>query len=177
MLIALVSVSYVYLSYRIECEVKDRYERKLQEFRAEELQNLQDLQHEQNETVTARAEELQNLQDLQHEQNETVTAYLNEINILKQQHEQDLKEIENAKFKDAITVNVPFPVKPVSNCGLHENNNGAETVPTAGVKSDLICYTRAELQSKIKRSLAITKECDELAERYKALVKVCTQSE
>lgn len=154
--IALVSVSYVYLSYRIECEVKDRYERKLQEFRAEELQNLQDLQHEQNETVT---------------------AYLNEINVLKQQHEQDLKEIENAKFKDTITVNVPFPVKPVSNCGLHENNNGAETVPTAGTKPDLICYTRAELQSKIKRSLDITKECDELAERYKALVKVCTQSE
>ena len=77
-------------------------------------------------------EELQNLQDLQHEQNETVTAYLNEINVLKQQHEQDLKEIENAKFKDTITVNVPFPVKPVSNCGLHKNNNGAETVPTAG---------------------------------------------
>lgn len=154
--IALVSASYVYLSYRIECEVKDRYERKLQEFRAEELQNLQDLQHEQNETVT---------------------AYLNEINVLKQQHEQDLKEIENAKFKDTITVNVPFPVKPVSNCGLHENNNGAETVPTAGVKSDLICYTRAELQSKIKRSLDITAECDNLAERYRALVKVCTQSE
>lgn len=154
--IALVSVSYVYLSYRIECEVKDRYERKLQEFRAEELQNLQDLQHEQNETVT---------------------AYLNEINVLKQQHEQDLKEIENAKFKDTITVNVPFPVKPVSNCGLHKNNNGAETVPTAGTKPDLVCYTRAELQSKIKRSLDITKECDELAERYKALVKVCTQSE
>ena len=155
--IALVSVSYVYLSYRIECEVKDRYERKLQEFRAEELQNLQDLQHEQNETVT---------------------AYLNDINVLKQQHEQDLKEIENAKFKDAITVNVPFPViKHDTNCGLHENNNGAETVPTAGTQSDLVCYTRAELQSKIKRSLDITKECDELAERYKALVKVCTKNE
>ena len=155
--IALVSVSYVYLSYRIECEVKDRYERKLQEFRAEELQNLQDLQHEQNETVT---------------------AYLSEINVLKQQHEQDLKEIENAKFKDAITVNVPFPViKHDTNCGLHKNNNGAETVPTAGTQSDLVCYTRAELQSKIKRSLDITKECDELAERYKALVKVCTKNE
>lgn len=155
--IALVSVSYVYLSYRIECEVKDRYERKLQEFRAEELQNLQDLQHEQNETVT---------------------AYLNEINILKQQHEQDLKEIENAKFKDTVTVPVPFPViRHDTNCGLHENNNGAETVPTAGVKSDLICYTRSELQSKIKRSLDITAECDNLAERYAALVKVCTQSE
>ena len=155
--IALVAVSYGYLSYRIECEVKDRYERKLQEFRAEELQNLQDLQHEQNETVT---------------------AYLNEINILKQQHEQDLKEIENAKFKDTVTVPVPFPViRHDTNCGLHENNNGAETVPTAGVKSDLICYTRSELQSKIKRSLDITAECDNLAERYRALVKVCTQSE
>lgn len=155
--IALVSVSYVYLSYRIECEVKDRYERKLQEFRAEELQNLQDLQHEQNETVT---------------------AYLNEINILKQQHEQDLKEIENAKFKDTVTVPVPFPViKHDTNCGLHQNNNGAETVPTAGTQSDLICYTRSELQSKIKRSLDITAECDNLAERYRALVKVCTQSE
>lgn len=156
-IIALVSASYVYLSYRIECEVKDRYERKLQEFRAEELQNLQDLQHEQNETVT---------------------AYLNEINVLKQQHEQDLKEIENAKFKDTITVNVPFPViKHDTNCGLHENNNGAETVPTAGTQSDLICYTRAELQSKIKRSLDITKECDQIAKRYAALVRVCTQSE
>lgn len=155
--IALVSCSYLYLSYRIECEVKDRYERKLQEFRAEELQNLQDLQHEQNETVT---------------------AYLNEINVLKQQHEQDLKEIENAKFKDTVTVPVPFPViRHDTNCGLHENNNGAETVPTAGVKSDLICYTRAELQRKIKDSLDITAECDNLAERYKALVEVCTKNE
>lgn len=156
-IIALVSLSYVYLSYRIECEVKDRYERKLQEFRAEELQNLQDLQHEQNETVK---------------------AYLNEINVLKQQHEQDLKEIENAKFKDTVTVPVPFPViKHDTNCGLHENNNGAETVQTTGTQSDLICYTRAELQRKIKDSLAITNECDQIAKRYAALVKVCTQSE
>lgn len=156
-IITLVSCSYLYLSYRIECEVKDRYERKLQEFRAEELQNLQDLQHEQNETVT---------------------AYLNEINVLKQQHEQDLKEIENAKFKDTITVNVPFPViRHDANCGLHQNNNSAETVPTAGTQSDLICYTRSELQSKIKRSLDLAAECDQNAERYKALVKVCTQSE
>lgn len=154
--IALVSVSYVYLSYRIECEVKDRYERKLQEFRAEELQNLQDLQHEQNETVT---------------------AYLNEINVLKQQHEQDLKEIENAKFKDTVTVPVPFPVKPVSNCGLHKNNNGAETVPTAGTQSDLICYTRTELQRKVEESMGIGTECDALALKYKALVEVCTRNE
>ena len=156
-IITIVSCSYLYLSYRIECEVKDRYERKLQEFRAEELQNLQDLQHKQNETVT---------------------AYLNEINVLKQQHEQDLKEIENARFKDTVTVPVPFPViKHDTNCGLHENNNGAETVQTTGTQSDLICYTRAELQSKVKRSLDLAKEADEIALKYRALVEVCTQSE
>lgn len=152
-IIALVSLSYMYLSYRIECEVKDRYERKLQEFRAEELQNLQDLQHEQNETVA---------------------AYLNEIKALKQQHEQDLKEIENAKFKDTVTVPVPFPViRHDANCGLHQNNNSAETVPTAGTQSDLICYTRAELQSKVKRSLDIAEECDSLSVRYATLLKIC----
>ena len=156
-IITIVSCSYVYLSYRIECEVKDRYERKLQEFRAEELQNLQDLQHEQNETVT---------------------AYLNEINVLKQQHEQDLKEIENAKFKDTITVNVPFPViRHDTNCGMHKDNNSAETVQTTGTQSDLICYTRAELQRKIKDSLDLAKEADEIALKYRALVEVCTQSE
>ena len=156
-IITIVSCSYLYLSYRIECEVKDRYERKLQEFRAEELQNLQDLQHEQNETVT---------------------AYLNEINVLKQQHEQDLKEIENAKFKDTVTVPVPFPViKHDTNCGLHKDNNSAETVQTTGTQSDLICYTRAELQRKIKDSLDLAKEADEIALKYRALVEVCTQSE
>ena len=155
-IITIVSCSYLYLSYRIECEVKDRYERKLQEFRAEELQNLQDLQHEQNETVT---------------------AYLNEINVLKQQHEQDLKEIENAKFKDTVTVPVPFPVKPVTDCGMHKDDNGKTAVPTAGTQPDLICYTRAELQSKVKRSLDLAAECDQIAKRYAALVKVCTQSE
>lgn len=155
--IALVSGSYMYLSYRIEKAVNERYTVEVEKLKTEQLQNLQQLQHEQNETVT---------------------AYLNEINALKQQHEQDLKEIENAKFKDTITVNVPFPViKPVTNCGMHENNNSQTAVPTAGTESDLICYTRTELQRKIKESLALTAEADQIAKRYEALVKVCTQSE
>ena len=89
-----------------------------------------------------------------------------------------MKEIENAKFKDTVTVPVPFPViKHDTNCGMHENNNGAETVQTTGTQSDLICYTRAELQSKVKRSLDLAKEADEIALKYRALVEVCTQSE
>ena len=156
-IIALVSGSYMYLSYRIEKEVNTRYSAQIEKLKNEQLQNLQQLQHEQNETVT---------------------AYLNEINALKQQHEQDVKEIENAKFKDTVTVPVPFPViKHDTNCGLHKDDNGKTTVPTAGTQSDLICYTRAELQRKIKESLALTNECDQIAKRYAALVKVCTQSE
>lgn len=35
----------------------------------------------------------------------------------------------------------------------------------------LICYTRADIQRKVAESLALAAECDEIAIRYKALVK------
>ena len=38
--------------------------------------------------------------------------------------------------------------------------------------SDVVCYSKAELQQKIERSLAIAKECDELAEKYERLKEV-----
>lgn len=149
-IITLVSGSYMYLSYRIEKAVNEKYAAKIEQLKAEQLQNLQQLQHEQNVIVT---------------------GYIDDIERLKAQHEADLKELENANFKDTVTVN---PVNTVD-CGMHENNNGKTTVPTAGVKSDLVCYTRTELQSKIKRSLDLAAECDQNAERYRALVEVCTQ--
>ena len=40
-------------------------------------------------------------------------------------------------------------------------------------KPGFVCYTPAELQSKIEASLAIAAECDELAIRYKALIESC----
>lgn len=40
-------------------------------------------------------------------------------------------------------------------------------------KPSFICYTPAELQSKIEASLDIAAECDELAIRYKALIESC----
>lgn len=151
-IIALVSCSYLYLSYRIEKAVNEKYAAKIEQLKAEQLQNLQQLQHEQNVIVT---------------------GYIDDIERLKAQHEADLKELENANFKDTVIIE---PI--VSNdCGMHQNDNGKTTVPTAGVKSDLICYTRSELQSKIAESMVITKECDELALKYKALVEVCTKHE
>lgn len=151
-IIALVSCSYLYLSYRIEKTVNEKYAAKIEQLKAEQLQNLQQLQHEQNVIVT---------------------GYIDDIERLKAQHEADLKELENANFKDTVTVN---PVN-TADCGVHKNNNGKTTVPTAGVKSDLICYTRSELQSKIKRSLDLAAEADQMTERYRALLEVCTKHE
>ncbi|MBQ2284914.1 MAG: hypothetical protein II244_04545 [Clostridia bacterium] len=151
-IITLVSCSYLYLSYRIEKAVNEKYVAKIEQLKTEQLQNLQQLQHEQNVIVT---------------------GYIDDIERLKAQHEADLKELENANFKDTVTID---PVN-TADCGVHQNNNSKTTVPTAGVKSDLICYTRTELQSKIAESMAITKECDDLALKYKALVEVCTKHE
>ena len=151
-IITLVSCSYMYLSYRIEKTVNEKYAAKIEQLKAEQLQNLQQLQHEQNVIVT---------------------GYINDIERLKEQHEKDVKELENANFKDTVIIE---PI--VSNdCGMHQNDNGKTAVPTAGVKSDLVCYTRTELQSKIAESMVITKECDELALKYKTLLEVCTKHE
>ena len=40
-----------------------------------------------------------------------------------------------------------------------------------GAQPGLICYTRADIQRKVAESLALAAECDEIAIRYKALVK------
>ena len=151
-IIALVSCSYMYLSYRIEKAVNEKYTAEVEKLKNEQLQNLQQLQHEQNVIVT---------------------GYIDDIERLKAQHEADLKELENAKFKDTVTIE---PVT-TADCGMHKDDNGKAAVPTAGNKPDLICYTRTELQRKIERSLDITKECDSLSVRYKALLEVCTQNE
>lgn len=112
-------------------------------------------------------EQLQNLQQLQHEQNVIVTGYINDIERLKEQHEKDVKELENANFKDTVII------KPtVSEC-VCPAGGSKPSVQTAGNKPDLICYTRAELQRKVKESLDITKECDALSVRYGTLLKIC----
>ena len=149
-IITLVSCSYLYLSYRIEKAVNEKYVAKIEQLKAEQLQNLQQLQHEQNVIVT---------------------GYINDIERLKEQHEKDVKELENANFKDTVIV------KPtISEC-VCPADRSKPSVQAAGVKSDLVCYTRTELQSKIKRSLDIAAECDQNAERYRALVEVCTKHE
>ena len=149
-IITLVSCSYLYLSYRIEKAVNEKYTAKIEQLKAEQLQNLQQLQHEQNVIVT---------------------GYINDIERLKEQHEKDVKELENANFKDTVIV------KPVTHECVCPTGGSKPSVQTAGNKPDLVCYTRSELQSKVKRSLDIAAECDALSVRYATLLEVCTQKE
>ena len=120
-------------------------------------------------------EQLQNLQQLQSQQNIIVSGYLQKIKALEGEHEKTLHELETAQFSNTVTgVN-----RVVSNAvnSLHKDSGSKTTVQTAGNKPDLVCYTRAELQSKVKRSLDITKECDALSVRYATLLEVCTQKD
>jgi len=42
---------------------------------------------------------------------------------------------------------------------------------TSGAQPGLVCYTRADIQEKVAESLALAAECDQLAIRYRALVR------
>jgi hypothetical protein len=116
-------------------------------------------------------EQLQNLQQLQSQQNIIVSGYLQKIKTLEGEHEKTLQDLETAQFSNTVT-GVNCIVSNAVN-SLHKDGGSQTTVQTAGNKPDLVCYTRAELQSKVARSLAITKEADELAVKYEALLKVC----
>ena len=41
----------------------------------------------------------------------------------------------------------------------------------SGAESGLVCYTESDISRKVAESLALAAECDEIAIRYKALVK------
>ena len=41
----------------------------------------------------------------------------------------------------------------------------------SGTQPGLVCYTRADISRKVAESLALAAECDEIAIRYRALVK------
>lgn len=112
----------------------------------------------------------QRMQDMQHEQNIEVKQYLIRVAELEEQHLADVEALKNAEFKDAIIAPTVPPVK----CDRVQPNKGnSGGVQKTGTQSDLVCYTREELQRKVERSLAITKEADKLVEQYKTLLEIC----
>lgn len=140
------------------------------------LYTFNEVRKQYNQTIERlELEQLQNIQQLQSQQNIIVSGYLQKIKTLEGEHEKTLQELETAQFSNTVT-GVNCVVSNAVN-SLHKNSGSQTTVQTAGNKPDLICYTRAELQRKVKRSLDITKEADELAIRYQTLLETCTQKE
>ena len=140
------------------------------------LYTFNEIRKQYNQTIERlELEQLQNIQQLQSQQNIVISGYLQKIKTLEGEHEKTLQELETAQFSNTVTgVNCV-----VSNAidSLHKDSGSKTTVQTTGNKPDLICYTRAELQSKVARSLALTREADELAIRYQTLLEVCTQKD
>ena len=121
-------------------------------------------------------EQLQNLQKLQSQQNIVVSGYLQKIKTLEGEHEKTLQELETAQFSNTVT-GVNCVVSNAIHDSLHKDSESTTAVQATGDKPDLICYTRAELQRKVKESLDITAECDALSVRYATLLEVCTQKD
>lgn len=140
------------------------------------LYTFNEVRKQYNQTIERlELEQLQNLQQLQLQQNIVVSGYLQKIKTLEGEHEKTLQELETAQFSNTVT-GVNCVVNNVID-SLHKDGGSQTAVQTAGNKPDLICYTRSELQSKVKRSLDLAKEADELAIKYKALLEVCTQKD
>ena len=141
------------------------------------LYTFNEVRKQYNQTVERlELEQLQNMQHLQSQQNIVVSGYLQKIKTLEGEHERTLQELETAQFSNTVT-GVNCVVSNAIHDSLHKDGGSKTTVQTTGDKPDLICYTRAELQRKVKESLALTREADELAIKYKALLDVCTQKD
>ena len=102
------------------------------------------------------------------EQDKIVNDYLETIEAMRTKHEQDVININNLRD----TANVS---KCVSDNNKSSNKSGSRLSEKAENKSGIRCYTETELLSKIKRSLDIAKECDELAVRYNSLLNTCKE--
>lgn len=120
----------------------------------------------QNATIEHNQKIIETERNLQNKQNQIVADYLQQISLLEAQHNEDKINLDN--LRDA------FDVKLDGMCNT--NNSGSSTVSTkTGTQSNLKCYTRAELQRKIERSMAIVRECDQVALRYRSLLEWCNQ--
>ena len=120
----------------------------------------------QNVTIEHNQKIIETERNLQNKQNQIVADYLQQISLLEAQHNEDQINLDN--LRDA------FDVKLDGMCNA--NNSGSSTVSKkTGTQSHLKCYTRAELQRKIEQSMAIVRECDQVALRYRSLLEWCNQ--
>ena len=97
-------------------------------------------------------------------QNKIVERYVNKVTELENKNKELNDRINSFQFADAVRV----PSSTDKNCSR---------VPEKRTQPDLICYSKSELQRKIRETMDISSECDKLAERYNALLDVVTRGD
>lgn len=107
-------------------------------------------------------------------QNTEIVTYLDRIAELNAQHDADVEALADAHFKDSIVI-TDTDADDCKCDRVSVTKGDTSRVHQTSNRSDLVCYTKSELQRKIAESLAITRDADELREKYKALVKICAQ--
>lgn len=107
-------------------------------------------------------------------QDTEIVTYLDRIAELNAQHDADVEALADAHFKDSIVI-TDTDADDCKCDRVSVTKGDTPRVHQTSNKPDLVCYTRAELQRKIAESMAITRDADELRERYKALIKICAQ--
>lgn len=121
-----------------------------------EYQKLIQMQSERNTRALQRLQK-----ENQEREDNIIKDYLAQIEELKSKQE----DISNAKISDV--VECPEPTR------VYITKDTSRTMPKEKSKSNLLCYTESQLRDKIKRSLDIVRECDELAIKYNSLYEVC----
>lgn len=121
-----------------------------------EYQKLIQMQSERNTKALQRLQE-----ENQEREDNIIKNYLSKIEELKSKQE----DISEAKISDV--TECPEPTR------VYITKDTSRTVSQEKNKSNLLCYTESQLRDKIKRSLDIVRECDELAVKYNSLYEVC----
>lgn len=101
---------------------------------------------------------------MQSKQDQIVSDYLKQIEDMKDEHTKELITVSN--LRDTVTV---------PKCVSNKNTGSSGVSAKTSNKSNLKCYTESELLRKVERSLDLAREADELAVKYNALLKVCSE--
>lgn len=107
---------------------------------------------------------LKQVRDIEREYKEKAdrveSIYLNELDEVKQQYETKITNITTESLSNTRVCN-------------NSTNTDTRVSKETSNKSNLICYTKSQLLDKIRESMDIARECDEIALKYKALYEVC----
>lgn len=90
-----------------------------------------------------------------------VSEYIQQMEMMKNAYDKELSALNVADVSDVVDRRM-YDCKSGSRVSAEDNNT--ET---------LRCYTEEQLLDKIKASMVIAQECDELALKYNSLLKIC----